>query len=213
MACEEHAPYHIFVCCLFVCTTFFHISHKGHDFRKTLIEHNMCILILSTTFSEIFLTVRKLQGNIILNNIGILVNYRLALSEFNVTWIFSTDLKKNTKLQIQWQSAQCEASCCCCCCCCSMRTEGQTDMHDESNIRFSKFCVSSWNHILYRNSPSRDSNRTHPEHKLDFYGNTNLSSLLLLLLLLLLSSSSSSPSLQHYFLSSCSQSTIVEYCK
>ena len=86
--------------------------------------------------------------------------------------------------------------------------ERGTGRHDEANIRFSKFCESSWNHILYRKSPSRESNRTHPEHKLDFYRNTSLSSLLLLLLS---SSSSSSSSLQYYFLSSCSQNTIIEY--
>ena len=26
------------------------LSHKGHDSRKTIIEHEMCVLILSTTF-------------------------------------------------------------------------------------------------------------------------------------------------------------------
>jgi len=30
-------------------TLFFHISHKWHEFRKTFIEHKICILIFSTT--------------------------------------------------------------------------------------------------------------------------------------------------------------------
>jgi hypothetical protein len=41
---------HIVICGLSACTFFFKLSHKRHDFRKTIIENKMCVLIFSTTF-------------------------------------------------------------------------------------------------------------------------------------------------------------------
>jgi hypothetical protein len=40
---------------------FFTLSHKRHDFRKTIIEHKMCVLSFSTSF------VRNIQRDIIIN--------------------------------------------------------------------------------------------------------------------------------------------------
>ena len=41
---------HIIICDLPRSIIFSHISHKPHDFRKKVIEHKMCVLIISTSF-------------------------------------------------------------------------------------------------------------------------------------------------------------------
>jgi len=63
--------------------------------------------------------------------IGLHVKYRLFLSDFKETWIFSADFRKMPKYEISWQSIQWQPS--------STRTDGRTDGH-EANIRFSQFC-------------------------------------------------------------------------
>ena len=61
--------------------------------------------------------------------IGIHIKYRLFLSDFNETWIFSIDLKKYSNIKIQEsvfsgsRGGQC----------------GRTARHDEANSRFSQF--------------------------------------------------------------------------
>ena len=44
------------------------LSHKRHDFlEKKAIKHEMCVLISSTTLSEIFLILRRIQRDIVIN--------------------------------------------------------------------------------------------------------------------------------------------------
>jgi hypothetical protein len=50
--------------------------------------------------SEIFLTVRRIKRDKIKMFNGIHVKYPLLLSDFNETWIFSTDFRKKLKYQI-----------------------------------------------------------------------------------------------------------------
>ena len=49
------------------------------------------------------------------------VKYPLFLSDFNETWIFSTDFREKLKYQVSSESIQWEPSC-------SMRTDGRSDM-------------------------------------------------------------------------------------
>jgi len=43
------------------------ISHKRYGFRENVTEHKMCVLIFSTILSQIFLVLRRIQRDIIIN--------------------------------------------------------------------------------------------------------------------------------------------------
>jgi len=63
---------------------------------------------------------------------GLHVKYPPFFSEINVTWIFSTDYRKNTQISnfIQIRPVAAELS----------HANRRTDGHDEANSRFSQFC-------------------------------------------------------------------------
>jgi len=44
---------------------FFTLSHKRHHFRQKVIERKMCFLVISTTFSGIFLIPRIIEREMI----------------------------------------------------------------------------------------------------------------------------------------------------
>ena len=71
----------------------------------------MCVLILSTTFREMFSILRRTQQDIIINVHSLHIKCPLFLWEFNETWISPTDFPKILKYQILWKSAQWEPSC------------------------------------------------------------------------------------------------------
>jgi hypothetical protein len=43
------------------------VSHTRHSIRKNVIEHKMCVLIFSTILSEIFLIIKTIKRDIIIN--------------------------------------------------------------------------------------------------------------------------------------------------
>jgi len=68
--------------------------------------------------------------------IGLHVKYRLFLSEFNETWIFSAYFSKliqtSNFMKIRSVGAEFFHA--------ERRTDGQTDEHDEASSHFSQFC-------------------------------------------------------------------------
>jgi hypothetical protein len=120
-AYTAHAPYYIVICGLSGCTVFFHIFHKLRDLRENVFEHKTCVLIFSTNLSKTLHILRRIQWHTIIHVHRSSCKVPLLLSDFNDTWIFSTDFQSIVKYQISWKSVQWEPSC-------SMRTDRQTDL-------------------------------------------------------------------------------------
>ena len=113
---------------------YFLISSQQHDIRGGLLNIK-CVFWFSLHLSEIFLILRRAERDMIINLYWFSVKYPLFLSDFNDTWIFSTDFLKIIKYLILWKSVQWDPSC-------SMRTDGQrqTGRNAAANSRFSQFC-------------------------------------------------------------------------
>ena len=93
---------------------------NGMNFeRKKVTEHKLCDLNFSTTFGwNIFHSKRNLARCV---SVGLYVEYKFLLSEFDETWIFSTEFQRILRYQLSSAAIHWEPSC-------SMRTDGQTDM-------------------------------------------------------------------------------------
>jgi hypothetical protein len=61
------------------------LSHKPHDFQENVPEGNMCVFVSSTTLSEMFLILRRIEQDIIINVHRSTCEVYLPLSDFNET--------------------------------------------------------------------------------------------------------------------------------
>jgi hypothetical protein len=84
------------------------LYHKWHEFREKFLNIKMCVLIFCITLCEMFLILIGFQRRIVIN---LHVKYLLFLSDFNETWIFSTDIRQTPKYKISWKSVNWEPSC------------------------------------------------------------------------------------------------------
>ena len=114
------------------------LSHKRHDFGGK----KMCVMISNTSSSETCLIFRRNSKKIWTKMYtGPHVQYPLLLSDFNETWIFSTDFRKIH--QFSWKSVQWEPNC-------SMRTDGQTWRSWQSLFAILRTRLKTSQLILYR---------------------------------------------------------------
>ena len=120
---------HIFICGLSDLPYFSALSHKRHDFRKTVIEHNVCVLIVSTAFVWNVSYSKKNSARHNCSYVGLHVKYLPLLSDFNESWNSSTDFRKIHKFQILRKTVQWEPT----------RSCGHTDKYNETSSCFSKF--------------------------------------------------------------------------
>jgi hypothetical protein len=87
------------------------LSHKRKIFsEKKNTEHKTCVLLFSTTLSETFLILRRIQIHIVVNVVGVHATYPLLLSELSQTQVFLTDVRKirkylNSRKSIQWEQS------------------------------------------------------------------------------------------------------------
>jgi len=100
-ACNAHAPYFP-ICPAPPYNIFSTLSHKRHDSRKKVTEHETCVLIFFTTF--VWNNSRsKIEMSEIWSKMYICVHvkYRLLLSEINETCIFLTNLRQIFKYHLK----------------------------------------------------------------------------------------------------------------
>ena len=104
------------------------LSLKRHDFRKKVIEHKMCVLILSTNVTEKFLFLRRTEEDVSKSIYWYSCNVPFFLTDFSESWFFSTNFRKIRQYKICPVEAELFHV--------ERRTDGQTDRQtDEQTDR------------------------------------------------------------------------------
>ena len=96
-ACTLYAPYCDVICDPTGSTTSSTLSYKRTTSEKKIIEHKMCVLILPTIVSKIFLSLRGIQRDVVLNVKTSSCKVPLFSSDCKETCIFSTSFRKDLK--------------------------------------------------------------------------------------------------------------------
>jgi hypothetical protein len=123
VTCGLSGPYYIFPQ---------HFKNGKIFEQENVTERRICFWICSTILSATFLTIRRIQRDMIKIYAGRHAMYPLFLLDFKEIRIFSTDFRIILKYKISLKSVQGKQSC-------STWTDGRTERHYESNSRFSLF--------------------------------------------------------------------------
>ena len=95
-----------------------HCLINGTIFGKSSWRENVCFDFICKFVWNISM-IRRIRQDITIMYIGLHVKCPSFLSNFNQTWIFSTNFRKKFEYHISWQSVKWERCCC-------MWTDGQT---------------------------------------------------------------------------------------
>ena len=109
-ACKAHSSYYL---CSLSGIYIFYLYYLINSMfkKKKVIKQKMYVLIYSTTLSEIFLTLKRIQWHTTINIHWSSYKVPLFLSDFNQNWIFFDRFKKKLKYKISWKSTQKEFIC------------------------------------------------------------------------------------------------------
>jgi hypothetical protein len=129
--------HHIVICGLPRSTIFFHISHKRHDLKKTLLNTKCVFWFSLLIFSEKFFILRRLKRDIIKNVYQSSCKISIILVPYYWNLDFLDRFSKTLNYQISWKSVRWQTSF-------PMRTDVRTDRYDKANSRFSEFYESSF---------------------------------------------------------------------
>jgi len=128
-ACNAHAPYcHLWPVRIY--NVYPHYLINSTILEKKLLSIKCVFRFFSHLWSEKVIILRRTGRDVVKTYIDVHVKYPLFLSNFNETWIFSTDFRKIPKYKISWKSIHWEPSC-------SMWTKRRMDKYDEADSFFS----------------------------------------------------------------------------
>jgi hypothetical protein len=135
-ACNAHAPNcHLWIARLYNIFRLYLINCTIFEKKKKLLN-TKCVFWLSLhLLSETFLILRRTERDVTKNVYRSECKYRLFLSAFNETWIFSADFRKILKYQIFMKIRPVGAE--------LFNADGRTSRNDEANSHFSQFCECS----------------------------------------------------------------------
>jgi len=98
-ACKAHVQHlycHLWPIWLY--HIFPHYLTKSTNFEEKMIEEKMCVLIFSTSLTEIFLIIRKIEEDIIINLHTTACQVAVTLVIFELNFNFLDRFSKNTQI-------------------------------------------------------------------------------------------------------------------